>query len=139
MTSFGLSFRECPLVYADMPQMLGGVWKNGDWKLGRNLYWSTAGAPVFAGRDFAAWQSQGNDAGSVVADPRFVDPARGDFSLRPGSPALGLGFQPVDLGQTGLYGDPGWVALPKRFPNRTHREVPPPVELPFIANIRGGI
>ncbi len=123
------------LVYADIPQMLGGVWKNGDWKLGRNLYWSTAGAPVFAGRDFAAWQSQGNDAGSVVADPRFVDPARGDFRLQSDSPALGLGFQPIDLGQTGLYGDPAWVALPQQFSNRTRQEVPPPAELPFIANL----
>jgi len=123
------------IVYADIPQMLGGVWKNGDWKLGRNLYWSTAGAPVFAGRDFAAWQAQGNDAGSVVADPLFVDPARGDFGLRPNSPALGLGFQPIDLRQTGLYGDPAWVALPKQFPNRTLKEIPPPVELPFVANL----
>ncbi|MEA1950073.1 MAG: right-handed parallel beta-helix repeat-containing protein, partial [Planctomycetota bacterium] len=37
------------IVYADIRQMLGGVWKSGDWKLGRNVYWSTAGPPVFNG------------------------------------------------------------------------------------------
>jgi len=123
------------LVYADIPKMLGGVWKNGDWKLERNLYWSTAGAPTFAGLDFAAWQAKGNDAGSVVADPLFADPAKGDFGLRPNSPALALGFKPIDLSSTGLYGDPAWVALPKQYPNRTLKEVPPPPESPFIANL----
>lgn len=122
------------IVYADIPAMLVGVWKNGDWKLDRNLYWSTAGAPVFGGMDFAAWQAKGNDAGSVVADPLFADPARGDFTLRPGSPALALGFQPIDLSQTGLYGDPAWVALPKQYPNRTRKEIPAPIEPPFFVN-----
>lgn len=123
------------LVYADIPQMLGGVWKNGDWKLERNLYWSTAGAPAFAGLDFAAWQAKGNDAGSVVADPLFVDPAAGDFRLQPNSPALALGFQPIDLGKTGLYGDPAWVNLPRQYANRPLKEIPPAAEAPFIANL----
>lgn len=123
------------IVYADIPKMLGGVWKNGDWKLGRNLYWSTAGAPVFAGMDFAAWQAKAKDSGSVVADPLFVNPAQGNFNLRPNSPALALGFRPIDLGKTGLQGDPAWVALPKQYPNRARKEIPAPVETPFIANL----
>lgn len=123
------------LVHADIPQMLGGVWKNGDWTLERNLYWSTAGAPVFAGLDFAAWQAKGNDAGSVVADPLFVNPAAGDFRLQPNSPALALGFQPIDLGKTGLYGDPAWVALPGKTANRTLKEIPAPTATPFVANL----
>lgn len=126
---------ECNLVYADIPQMLGGVWKNGDWKLARNLYWSTAGAPVFAGVDFAAWQAAGNDAGSVVADPLFVDPERGDFRLQPGSPAFALGFEPVDAAEAGLYGDRAWVELPPRFPNRARNEVPPAPEKAFVLHL----
>ena len=122
------------LVYADLPQMLGGVWKDGNWKLERNLYWSTAGAPVFAGLDFAAWQAKGNDAGSVVADPLFVNPQAGNFRLQPNSPALALGFQDIDLSPTGLYGEPAWVNLPGQYPNRTLLEVPPPVETPLIIN-----
>ena len=31
----------------------------------------------------------------------FVDPAKGDFALRPGSPALELGFVPIDLSGVG--------------------------------------
>ncbi len=92
------------IVYGDIQQMLGGVWKNGDWKIGRNLYWSTAGPPQFTNMDFESWQQKGHDSGSIVADPLFVDVARDDFRLQPNSPALALSFQPIDLSQTGLYG-----------------------------------
>jgi hypothetical protein len=37
------------------------------------------------------------DANSVVADPLFVDAAAGNFSLKPSSPALKLGFEPIPV------------------------------------------
>ncbi len=122
------------IVLGEVPEMLGGVWNNGDWKLARNVYWCTDGEPNFAGMDFAAWQAKGNDAGSIVADPLFVDAAGGDFRLRPESPALKLGFEPIDLSSTGLYGDADWVDLPKQYENRPRNEVPAPVEPPFVVN-----
>jgi hypothetical protein len=53
-----------------------------------------------------------------VADPLFVDPARGDFHLKPGSPALKLGIRSIDTSRNGLVGRSEWVNLPKqaRFP-----------------------
>jgi hypothetical protein len=56
--------------------------------------------------EWEAWQKAGMDTHSVVADPRFVDPDRGDYRLRPESPALKLGFQPIPMERIGCYADP---------------------------------
>ncbi|MFC1719228.1 right-handed parallel beta-helix repeat-containing protein [Candidatus Poribacteria bacterium] len=53
---------------------------------------------------FEEWQEYGLDKNSVVADPMFVDPENDDYSLKPDSPALKLGFKPIDLSTVGLRG-----------------------------------
>jgi hypothetical protein len=75
-----------------------------DW----NVYFNPAGtsqkpagaslAIVLPGRTLSMkqWQAEGHDEHSIVADPRFVDPAKDDYRLKPESPALKLGFQPID-------------------------------------------
>ena len=68
----------------------------------RNLYWNAAGKPVlFANKTFSEWQATGQDKTSLIADPLFVDPAHGDFTLRPDSPALQMGFEPLDFSAVG--------------------------------------
>lgn len=47
-------------------------------------------------------QDDGVDANSRAVDPMFVDPENGDFSFRPGSPALVLGIEPLDTAKMGL-------------------------------------
>jgi len=56
--------------------------------------------------EWTAWQEMGLDAPSVVADALFVAPEAGDYRLRPDSPALKLGFQPIPFEQIGCYGNP---------------------------------
>lgn len=51
---------------------------------------------------FAQWQERGFDRNSVIADPRFLDPAKDDYALRPDSPAFALGFQAIDTRRVGL-------------------------------------
>jgi hypothetical protein len=42
------------------------------------------------------------EAGSIFADPLFVDPANGDYNLQAGSPAFGLDFVPLPFDRMGL-------------------------------------
>jgi hypothetical protein len=79
---------------------------HGDWSTGLelrdNCYWNAAEPVRFPGdRDLAGWQQEGNDAGSIVADPRFTDPAAGDFSLAADSPVVALGWKPIDPTKAG--------------------------------------
>ena len=55
----------------------------------------------FNGGTWAEWRQRGKDAHSLYADPLFVAPEQGDFTLKPESPAFALGFQPIDLSQVG--------------------------------------
>jgi parallel beta-helix repeat protein len=57
------------------------------------------GSPI----TFSDWQkATGFDSHSVVADPMFVDPAHDDYRLRPESPAIRLGFVPINLDAIGI-------------------------------------
>jgi len=47
-------------------------------------------------------QASGLDAGSLVADAQFVDPDRGDYRVKDGSPALGLGFVNFSMDRFGV-------------------------------------
>lgn len=56
-----------------------------------------------AASSWAQWTGIEEDAGSVVANPLFANEANHDYTLMPGSPAFGLGFQQIDLSNVGLY------------------------------------
>jgi len=55
--------------------------------------------------EFAAWQKQGNDVHSLVADPQFENVAREDYRLKVDSPAKKLGIRPPNIGDVGPYRD----------------------------------
>lgn len=105
------------IAYCDNDNILSKIWKNGDYAVNRNLYWTTAKAePLFDARDWDEWRAtSGQDKDSLVADPLFADAAARDFRLQPGSPAEKTGFQPFPLTGFGLCGDEAWVALPRKI------------------------
>lgn len=112
------------VIYGDAP-LLGGNWKNGQYKFEKNLYWNTAGKPVVfpGGLTLEQWQAQGQDSGSIIADPLFENAAAADFRLKPDSPAMKLGFRPIDTSQVGLRGPAQWRALPAKVQR-------PPLKMP---------
>ena len=44
----------------------------------------------------------GWDVNSIAADPLFVDPAKGDFQVKEGSPAFDIGFKNFSMDQFGV-------------------------------------
>ncbi|MFO1460022.1 MAG: right-handed parallel beta-helix repeat-containing protein [Verrucomicrobiota bacterium] len=102
------SFRfEHNVVIWDSGDLLGSNWKGTthEFLLDHNTYFdSRIGThPAeyrFAGKSWNEWRQAGQDSHSQIADPLLVDPAQPELGLRPNSPALSVGFVPIDL--TGL-------------------------------------
>ncbi len=94
------------IVYFDHGVLLGGTWAGDQYTIDWNDYWDArpGAKPAglrFAGATLAQWQARGHDRHSIVANPRFFAPRRGAFGLRQESPALKLGFRPIDLSSVG--------------------------------------
>lgn len=71
------------------------------------VYTGTNTTP-FAGKDFAAWQAAGHDTGSVFVTEFVVKGAWPDIALPKDSPALSIGFHPINTAEAGVYGDRAW-------------------------------
>jgi hypothetical protein len=83
----------------------------------RNVFWKAGGEVTVKGGpangSYEKWRKLAGgkfDSHSLVADPLFVDPANHDYRLKPESPALELGFKPIDTSAIGLKAD-----FPKRL------------------------
>ena len=126
-----LSFTfENNIVYWDTGTLLSSRWNQVRSITRNNCYWQAAGEPFdFAGKTLAEWQAAGHDDGSIVADPKFKNPAALDFHLADDSPALKLGFKPFDYTKAGVYGDPAWIAKANSatFPPLKIAPEPPPL------------
>lgn len=109
---------------------VGGTKKGIDF--GGNLYWSASGksCSAFNGQDFDGWMKDGGDPGSVFADPKFRDPAKGDYSVAADSPALSVGFVPWDIARAGVRGA-AWRRKAQSF------EMIPDVDIPEPERYRG--
>ena len=116
------------IVYFDNGKLLKGGWTNDKFVMDRNLYWDTShpdGKIKFGEATLAEWQARGHDRHSLIADPKFVNADQYDFRLQPDSPAIQLGFVPIDTRQIGLYGDPDWVRAPRQIEREVYVPKPP--------------
>ena len=94
------------IMYSKGPDVYGlsmRHFKNSTVGSGNNVFWGKGGAPRFSedAKTLEEVQGYGMDTGSIVADPLFENAENFDFSLKAGSPALALGFVPIDISDVG--------------------------------------
>jgi hypothetical protein len=87
--------------------------------------------------DRQRFASVGCDRDSIVADPRFVNPAAGDFRVRPGSPALTAGFENFRMDQFGVQRP--WLRALARTPVIPAVSIRPDQSPPAPAATRRGV
>ena len=118
-----LSFTfERNIVYFDQGELFGRPWQ---WEadvladLRNNIYWRTDGKDLgFAGKSWDQWRTMGRDReGSIIADPKFVNPKSYDFRFASDKVIKQTGFQPFDYSRAGVYGYAAWIALAKTTPD----------------------
>ena len=90
------------VLWSEGPLIKEHDWPNFTTLWDYSLYYHERGEPViFLRYTFDQWKARGLDTHSLIADPLFVDAKKGHFALKPGSPALKLGFRPIDLSTIG--------------------------------------
>lgn len=120
------------IVYYDRGELFGSNWSDDKYVRTRNLYWDASGRPIaYKGKTLADWQNAGQDHGSIIADPLFVDARASDFRLKPGSPAARIGFHAFDWSKAGVYGRREWIGLAEsvKYPPVEYAPPPPPWSL----------
>jgi hypothetical protein len=95
------------IVYFDSGKLLGSEWSgDANYQMDWNVYFdarpgATADKLPVGPCTWQKWLERGHDRDSLVADPLFVAPQQNDFRLQPNSPALKIGFHPIDLSHVG--------------------------------------
>ncbi len=118
------------IVYYDEGILFNAGWPQVKSMTNQNCYWHAGGQGVdFGGMTLPQWQAAGHDAGSIVADPRFIDLAGEDFRLRADSPAIAIGFQPFDPSQAGVRDSQAWQHQAQDYPWPALQLPPPPPPL----------
>lgn len=87
------------LIYWRGGSLMVGAWDSPLVTVQHNLYWNTSGSVP----------RPAHDTTSIVADPRFENPKKGDFRLKANSPAATIGFIPFEA-HAGVYGE-RWTTL----------------------------
>lgn len=66
-----------------------------------NLYYHSLNSN-WMNAHFGKMRAVGKEKASVFGDPMFVNPEKGNFSFKEGSPAIKLGIEPLDVSKMGL-------------------------------------
>jgi len=101
MENHRTTIMERNIVYWKKGDLWFGNWQIDHSQFRDNLFWGCGRSVDFSMQPVEYWQKQGQLLNTVIADPLFVDAESGDFSLREDSPALKMGFKPIDVSKAG--------------------------------------
>lgn len=95
-----------------------------------NLIWTGGAPPVFlrpgnigvAGME--AWSRWSGETGSILADPKLIDSAGGNFLPADDSPVWAMGFERIPVESIGCYPDPDRASWPLKPDRDRVRERP---------------
>jgi len=95
------------IVYFDAGSLLASEWSDNNFQMDWNVYFDARpdtkpDSLRFGKATLDEWHARGHDQHSILADPLFVAPLRNDFRLQANSPALKMGFRPIDLNPVGV-------------------------------------
>jgi hypothetical protein len=98
---------ETNIVFFDTGVLFGSEWADDKFKIDWNVYFDARKDAKLDGFRFdkataEQWRTRGHDRNSIVSDPLFVSADKNNFQLRSNSPALKLGFRPIDLSGVGI-------------------------------------
>eukprot|EP01083_Nonionella_stella_P007294 21102_1 len=88
--------------YDILSDPMNTLWKN--MTLDGNTYWSVRQGANLTFPDaysISEWTAEGKDVQNALQDPMFVDPINYNFDIKLGSPAISLGFHPIDTQNVG--------------------------------------
>lgn len=95
---------DIPYAFHNKPRAPQTVELNSTFEMDHNLYFNPkqpADSLRFGKETFAEWKARSKDRHSLYANPHFEDVSADNFTLKPDSPALKMGFQPIDMRQVG--------------------------------------
>src|SRR4030095_11362414 len=94
------------IVYFNSGTVLGSYWSNDHFLMDGNVYFDARANASrdqinFAGATLDQWRARGHDTNCVIADPMLFAADKFDSRLKAESPALKLGFRPINLTDVG--------------------------------------
>lgn len=98
------------IIYFNSGTLLSSNWPTVNITTDENCYWDTRNSNILFGKkSFAAWQQEGKDRHSVIADPGFKDAKHFDFLIGNKKLIRKIGFKPFDYAKAGVYGADDWM------------------------------
>lgn len=94
------------ILWEKGPLYAGNGWQKGLYQASKNLYWRMDGTDP---------GTLPGEKGSVHADPKFLNPTKGDWRFADDGAAKQIGFQSFDPSKAGVYGDASWIEKAKQL------------------------